>query len=65
MKLITVRVDDSVDIQQWPVGSSIALNPTVTGMVMALSVVENPAPPQPELVPHTHPVAGVTGAPVP
>jgi hypothetical protein len=58
MKLLTVRFEEAVDIAALAVGKPVTITDgTVSpaGIVMAVTQLEEP--PEPALVPHTHPAA--------
>jgi len=59
MKLLTIRFEESVDINQLPKGTEVNISDgtiVLNGTIMILTDIENP--PEAELVPHRHPGVG-------
>lgn len=65
MKIVVVQFPDAADVAAAVNGASATVNIGATtisdGVIVTSFKLEDPAPPTPVLVPHTHPVAGVTG----
>lgn len=69
MKALTIRFEDSVDINQLPKGTAVTVSHAtilLNGHVMILTDMEDP--PEQELLPHTHGIEvnseGTAGPPI-